>query len=586
MMDCDVMSRRFWIIFFTEIWRIVDHRRRLQIIALILLNISSALADALSLASLVPFLSFLMNPERSENYFPRFFLDLTPHKQFLLICVTYFALAMIAGYIRMANLWVNNKLSFLLGSDISKRLFTQTLNNNYDNLSKVASSDFVDMLVKKSDALVSGGIIPIVQLLSSSVVIIFTVSLLLYLSPSITITLFASIIIIYSFIFYLIKKIIKINSQLISDKSRELIKCIQEAILCKVEIIIYKKQNYFTDRFYLIDTHLRDLEAKNQFYMHSPKIALEMIGILLIAGAAIYFNITDINSSVYIPILATFALASQRMLPNFQQIYAAIVNIGTRSAILSEVIAGLKSNKIDLSLKTRLEFNNNSWHQLKFDNVEYKYEGSLTPTLRMVNFTIDKGDRLGIFGNSGNGKTTLAMLVMGLKNPTSGRIWIDNKSYSNLNADFDWFSQIAYVPQSVPLLNASIKENIAFGHFESDVDIDLLHKVIGEANLYSDIMKLADGYMSSVGEFGYKLSGGQKLKLGLARALYRKPKFLVLDEYTSALDKDSEAEIVNVIKKLSREITIIIVSHRPEAMIFCDKFIKVNQGSIINLNEI
>ena len=238
----------FWLNFFSEIWRAINRQRRIQLITLVFLNVFSAFTDVLSLASLIPFLSFLLSPEKFAKYLPASFQEFPPSTQFFFICALYFFVTVVAGLVRMANLWLNNKLSFTLGSDIGRKLFFQTLSQDYDYLSKVSSSDFVDMLIKKGDALVSGGIIPLVQLFSSSLVVIFTVSLLLYVSPLVTISLFIFITAIYVLILGVNKKAMRMNSLSLSEKSSQLIQNIQEAILCKVEVTLYRKQEYFTNK--------------------------------------------------------------------------------------------------------------------------------------------------------------------------------------------------------------------------------------------------------------------------------------------------------------------------------------------------
>jgi len=574
----------FWIESISVVWKVISRQRKLQFITLIGLNTFSAVADTLSLASLIPFLGFLLNPEKVTKVFPEFFQELTYSNQFLLICLLYFILVLIAGVVRMANLWINNKISFTLGSDIGRIIFYKTINSGYNNISRVSTNEFVDTLIKKNDALVSGGIIPIVQLLSSGLIVIFTVSLLLFVSPIVTLTLAVFIVSIYLIILILNNKKLKENSYFLSKKTSQLIQIIQEAIICSVEITIYKKQKFFTKKYHTIDLLLRELEAQNQFHMHSPKIGLEIIGILLIAVTAIYFHIQVGEITAYIPLLATFALAAQRLLPNLQQIYAAIINIRSRAAVLEIVINHLRPNPPQLTNIKNSKNLKSNWYQIKFENIEFKYEEQNFATLKKINLTINRGDRIGIYGTAGGGKTTLAKIIMGLEIPTFGHLYIDNEICSGLNFP-DWYSQLAYVPQSIPLLNASIINNIAFGEAELEIDIESVKKAAEDVRFADDIQKLPNSYDTLVGEFGNKLSGGQKLKLGLARALYRKAKLLVLDEYTGALDKDTEGEIVNVIKNLSKDITILIISHRPEAMEFCEKFIRVDQGSIINLNE-
>jgi ABC-type multidrug transport system fused ATPase/permease subunit len=192
--------------------------------------------------------------------------------------------------------------------------------------------------------------------------------------------------------------------------------------------------------------------------------------------------------------------------------------------------------------------------------------------------TIKKGDFVGIVGETGSGKSTLINLLIGLLRPSEGKIEIDKLNInSNLPA---WYKKIGYVPQSIYLIDDSIKKNIAFGLREDNIDDNLIKKAIEKASLDKFINSLTDGLETIVGEKGIRLSGGQQQRIGIARALYRDPEILILDEATSSLDQITEKKIMDCIHFLKRKKTLIIITHRLITVKNCDKIFFVDKGKV------
>ena len=192
--------------------------------------------------------------------------------------------------------------------------------------------------------------------------------------------------------------------------------------------------------------------------------------------------------------------------------------------------------------------------------------------------TIKKGDFIGIVGQTGSGKSTLVNLFTGLLEPSSGEIKMDGSSiFSNLSA---WHKKIGYVPQSIYLTDDTIKKNIAFGLKEKDIDPNLIKESVEKANLNELLKNLPNGIETFVGEKGIRISGGQLQRVGIARALYRNPEILILDEATSSLDFITEKKIMNSIQLLKKEKTLIIVTHRLSTIENCDKVFFVDEGKI------
>ena len=221
-----------------------------------------------------------------------------------------------------------------------------------------------------------------------------------------------------------------------------------------------------------------------------------------------------------------------------------------------------------------LRFENN----IVLKNISFRYSEDSPLILNEVSVEIKKNETVGVMGISGQGKSTLVNILAGLLPPTSGGVHIDSKPIKG--HEMSWYSHIGYVPQQVYLLDDTIKRNVAFGIPDKDIDESRVWAVLKKSGIDEDVKRMPDGIETEVGERGARVSGGQKQRLGIARALYREPAVLILDESTSSLDVKTEAGILKTLSGLRGQITMVIVSHRQSAIQECDRIIKVSGGSL------
>jgi ABC-type multidrug transport system fused ATPase/permease subunit len=269
------------------------------------------------------------------------------------------------------------------------------------------------------------------------------------------------------------------------------------------------------------------------------------------------------------------------MIPSVNRILSSLQII--RSSMPSIDNLYLEFTKIE---NTRNELNINKGNETAFNfenrveirNVNYNYLNVDKTTLKNINIIINKGDFIGIIGPSGSGKSTFIDIILGLLNPSSGEIFIDNFNIKT-NIRY-WQKLIGYVPQNIYLIDDTIKANIAFGLNDEDISDYLLNKCIKSAQLHEFIMSLENGINTIVGERGARLSGGQRQRIGIARALYHNPEILILDEATSSLDNDTENRIMDDINQLKGNKTIILIAHRLSTLNNCDKIIKIINGEL------
>jgi ATP-binding cassette subfamily B protein len=277
-------------------------------------------------------------------------------------------------------------------------------------------------------------------------------------------------------------------------------------------------------------------------------------------------------------VLGALALGAQRLLPTLQQAYASWSSIVGSQAAIENVLNLLNKPLLINSIPSndgKLLFSN----QIELCEVWFRYAPELPWVFQNLNLNIKKGKRIGFIGVTGGGKSTLLDIIMGLLSPSKGALKIDGQRISATNLAA-WQANIAHVPQTIFLSDATIAENIAFGVALQDIDLDRVKRAAQQAQISTTIESMKLQYSTIVGERGIKLSGGQRQRIGIARALYKEANVLILDEATSALDSETEQAVVEAIENLSPDLTILVIAHRVSTLKSCSQIIELNQGLI------
>ncbi len=566
--------------------KVTNKKRKKQLFLLFLIMLISGIAEVFSLASLIPFLSILSNPEiLTNNYLINIiikFFQIKDQNQLLMITTLIFCIAAIsAALIRITNIRLNGLVCAWIGSDICCEAYEKNLKQTYSRQLEINSSNVVTTLstyTLSTIAFLNFALLSITNICIS----LFIISALLIINWKIAIITGSLFLISYLIISHISSNFLFKNSRIIAEKSKDQVKLIQESLGSIKEIIIGNNYEKYINQFINIDLNIKKRQADNNFMSSSPRFLLEALG--LISIAIISYSLTfDTNNefSNSIPLLGTIALGAQRLLPCLQQIFANWSSMKSRIISVNLLLDCLKINDIetDYNFDSNINFKKN----ICFENVSFKYNNKDKYVLKNISFEISKGEKIGIIGTTGSGKSTLSDLLTGLLKPTNGGIFVDGKNINkpeNINA---WRSLISIVPQSVFLLDSSIKENIAFTGYREKIINDKVIDSAKKADINKFIMNLPRQYNSFVGERGIELSGGQKQRIGIARALYNDSKLLVLDEATSALDSDTESKVMKAINKIPDQVTIIIIAHRLSTLKCCDKLIKIEKGEIIKI---
>jgi ATP-binding cassette subfamily C protein len=301
---------------------------------------------------------------------------------------------------------------------------------------------------------------------------------------------------------------------------------------------------------------------------------------------AILFVIINLSNEQILPTISLLAVCAIRLIPAFNLIVSSLSTRRFATAELKLVSREMANVQTEDKFRNKNLIEEKSYKkyffkdQIKFENVFFSHENSHTKILQNISLEIRQGQKVGFIGKSGAGKSTLIDLILGLIKPSKGKILIDD-----LNLDCNlkgWQKQIGYVPQNIYLLDDTIRNNIAFGLNKNDINQEAILKSIELSRLKDYVNSLEKKENTVVGNMGIKISGGQKQRIGIARALYHNPKILILDEATSSLDTINERKIMEEIYNTTRNITLIVVTHRHKSVSSCDKIYLLDNGKIID----
>lgn len=365
------------------------------------------------------------------------------------------------------------------------------------------------------------------------------------------------------------------------------IKYINQGLGAVKETKVSCKEKFFLNAFQKAYFEYGKANGKFLFLNQLPRMLIETIivcGLLLLIITKLLLGN---QPTEIVPLLGVLALAAFRLMPSANRIVNLSNSIRFQMPFFNELYEDLLIIKNKRGQKTknclqkqqaRMDFENT----ISVEELSFAYPEIEKQVLNNINFSIPKGKFVGIVGPSGAGKTTFVDILLGLLPPGKGKISVDGKNiYDDICA---WQANLAYVPQSIYLIDGTIRENIAMGIEEEEIDDALITKVLHMAELYDFVQELPAGLNTTVGERGVKLSGGQRQRIGIARALYYQPQVLVLDEATSALDNDTEKSITDTILKLKGQITIIAVAHRLTTLAQCDFKVKFENGTAEIIN--
>ncbi len=546
--------------------------------------ILASFAEVISIGAVLPFLAVLVAP---EHIFDKPILKyiaqacgITSIDQMVFLLTIAFAFAaVIAGIIRILLLWLNSKVAFASGADLSMEAYRRSLYQSYQLHMSRNSSDLISTITNKVNGVVFGVLLPLVTLVSS-IILLFAITIaLILIDPIVALISGLCFGLSYALITWVTRKRLRVNSHRIAKEQTQVIKALQEGLGGIRDVLLDGTQHYYCNIYKKADHPLKLAQANNIFISGCPRPAIEALGMVIIAMLAYTLSSKLGGVASSLPVLGALALGTQRLLPLLQQIYSAWASITGNQSSLEDTLKLLdlpleKYLPIDSKFHFRLE------RDIQFVAVNFRYSDNGPWVLEDFNLSIPKGSRVAFVGVTGSGKSTAFDILMGLLKPTKGCLLVDGQPLNKVHLR-SWQQSIAHVPQNIFIADATLAENIAFGISSDDLDLDRVRLAAQKAQIDDFIQKLPEGYKAYAGDRGVRLSGGQKQRIGIARAFYKKASLILFDEATSALDNLTEKSVMDAIEGFNRDVTVLLIAHRLSTIRHCDIIVEIANGRVV-----
>ena len=386
---------------------------------------------------------------------------------------------------------------------------------------------------------------------------------------------------------FVIKPVMVKAGQDNQDYYSGLYKWINESVTGIKEIKIANKENYFINGYADCGAGYVYAVQKYNLYNSTPRLLIETIAVAGMVGYMLLVMMRGTSLSTLLPQLTVLMAAATRLLPSANRINNYLTSIAYFEPFMMNVTDNLQQEIHDGSVS----YNSDDYRKKKevtklpvkerieMTDICYKYPNTDSYILNKAAMSIPVGKSVGIVGTSGAGKTTIVDVLLGLLKPESGKIYADG---ADVMQNYQgWLKNIGYIPQTIFMVDSTIRKNVAFGYPDDEIDDNKVWNALKEASLDEFVKNLPEGLDTQIGERGIRLSGGQRQRIGIARALFEDPEVLVLDEATSALDNETEAAIMDSINRLHGKKTLIIIAHRLQTIEKCDMVYRIEDGKAV-----
>jgi len=563
--------------------------RRWMVVGMLALYLVGAFLELLGIGLIIPFIALMQNPESLNNsQIYKTVVELTGISEsrnlLTLLGIAIIFLFVFKGWFR----YLVQKSLVRFGWNVQTALREQLLGvyqrQAYTFHMARNSASLINILQGHIGQFVKGFLLASIRLTGE----ILTLSIMLvflaynYLVPTLVVMLlFAGIIALYD---RLVRKRVENIGALNASVGADMIKAINQSISGFKEIRIFGVERYFFDRYVNRARAMADASVELTALQILPRFLIEstMVGFIVILALVILWT-ASAQGAVFTT-LGVFAVAGLRILPSASQIIEAIGSLRHAKRYIQEIERDLRSGQ-DLQIDKAIAGNSGEpratdFRDLVVSDLTYRYPDTDFDVISGINFTLTRGQIVGIVGPSGAGKTTVVNVILGLLAPTKGDVIVNGVSIDeNINL---WRSKLAYIPQTTLLIDDSLKRNIALGQADDVIDERKLERAIRLAQLEAVVKTLPQGLDTNIAEEGARLSGGQRQRVALARAFYFDRELIVMDEATSALDNVTEREIVEAIESIRGSTTLIVIAHRLSTVRNCDYLIKLEQGRIVS----
>lgn len=571
---------------------IFDRKQKWQLVGLGIMIFIGGLLETLGVSAMIPVVQALLAPDELMGYIDRIpvvknlcdALSITTVKQ-VTMALLY---GMMAIYV-IKNLYIL-LLTYMQNTFITKnrnrmisRVMAEFLNRPYE---KYLGADIPTVFrITDSDIPQTFSLILAMLQLASEVVVSCLIFMVLLLNdPGMTLFIIA----VFGTLTLFIVKVFKPRLNRIGARNQAIQSRIAkwriQATYGLKDVKVLNREEFYVRNYYETGKVGAEVARNYAVLNNMPRLLIETVFIVSVLGFLVVYINGGGDITAMVTTISAFAIAAVRVLPSVNRINTYITEIAYTQPSLDFVYDNLQEGmKTDAMLAERKAYSQVEKlkldHQIELSHISFHYPDSDKNIFEDAHMIVPKGKSVGIIGTSGAGKSTIVDILLGLLHAQTGTITCDGvdifKNYES------WLAQIGYIPQSIYLIDESIRDNIAFGIDADKIDEKRIWEVLEEAQLKEFVEELPEGLDTTIGDRGVRLSGGQRQRIGIARALYNDPEILVFDEATSALDNDTEAAVMEAVNSFHGRKTMIIIAHRLNTIEKCDMIYKVENMKLV-----
>lgn len=574
--------------FVSDIWSVLNPRQRRRVIAAQFISFAMAISTVFGIAAIVPFFAVLGDPGAIDRHALLQWLYIHGgfHGKYAFVAslgIGFIAAVLISNFISAVGSMAMNRTAFEIGDRLQVALFDEYLSRPYLFHARTHSATLFSNVIYEPRRLSSGIMGNGFVLVTNTVTGILIILSVLLLNPVISIVMLFCLGGGYALIYLRVRSRLRRLGRARSSAWAEQTRTATESFGAIKEILLLDDRRVFRQAFERVSRIISQADSRIQFFAQTPRYVMECLAVTALVGIALALD-GEARAGDWLGQLTFVAFAAYRLLPIMQQAFVAVVRIGADLAGFAMILDDLRLAQSHAAQSAQVPPAMLQWQQcpreeIVLEGLTFRYAEDRAPALQGVDLRIPARAIVGLVGANGSGKTTMMDLIAGLLAPTAGELRIDGVLLDDANRPA-WRTRIAYVPQNMFILDASIAENIAFGVGRSAIDMRRLTEAARLAQLEELVQALPGGYDHRVGERGIVLSAGQRQRIGIARALYRDRPVLLLDEATSALDEAAETELIATLVGLRGRCTVILIAHGSRMVRSCDVVFELENGRI------
>jgi ATP-binding cassette, subfamily B, bacterial PglK len=563
-------------------WNLLTPANRRSAMALLGLMLIGMMLEAFSVGLVIPAIALLTQRDFADNYpMAQSVLQVfgrPGQKDFIVSAIVLLVGIYLIKTLFLAVLaWRQTGFAFRIQAQISQRLFSVYLCQPYSFHLNRNSAELIRNVTGEVGLFIGNGILPSMVFLTESLVIVGLCGLLLIIEPMGALIV-GSVLGTAAWGFHHLtrRRLTRWGEARLHHEGLR-IQHLQQGLGSAKEVKLLGRENEFLERYQIHNEHTAHVLRLQVFLQQLPRLWLELFAITGFAILILTMLAQGRALDTVLPALGMVAAAAFRLMPSVNRVLGAVQTLRYALPVIDVLYE-------EISLATPIEAGTRPPEmsfctRIELKRVNYVYPGATEPTLRNLSIEIKCGESVGFVGTSGAGKSTLVDILLGLLTPNGGEVLVDGK---NIQANMrSWQDQIGYVPQSIYLTDDTLRRNVGFGLSDKQIADTAIQRAVRAAQLEGFVSGLPDGLETIVGERGVRISGGERQRIGIARALYHDPAVLVLDEATSALDIGTEHEVMQAVRALHGKKTVLIVAHRLSTVEHCDKIYRLEQGSVV-----